>query len=194
MFKERFQEILEFTKSESPYSKANKGWINKDIFLEFGKSSSILSQQKEAAKVTLFWPPIKKLISNLLLIIIISSLIVLTTIKQSNVDFNITSITVALKNKLVQLENKESNLILEENDIIYSNLNSDIEENFPKEEINISMEELLTKEDSLKSEVNISKDQIDQLEEEIEDEKLEEIEIKNDISITSTKKSKSNFF
>ena len=191
MFKERLQEIFEFTKSESPYSKANKGWINQDIFLEFGKSSSILSKQKEAAKVTLFWPPIKKLISNLLLIIIISSIIVLNTIKQSHVDFNITSFTVALQNKLVQLENKESNLILDENDIIYSNLNSDIEENFPKEEINISMEELSTKEDSFKSEVNISKDQ---LEEEIEDEKLEEIEIKNDISITSTKKPKSNFF
>ena len=194
MIKERFQEILDFTKSESPYRKANKGWINKDIFLEFGKSSSTLSQQKEAAKVKLFWPPIQNLIYNLLIIIIISSIIVLTTIKQSKVDFNIASFTDALKNKLVQLENKESNFILEENEIIYSNLNSDIEENFPKEEINISMKELSTKEDSLKLEDNISKDQIDQLDDEIEDDKPKEIEIKNDISIISTKKPKSNFF
>ena len=194
MFKARLQEIFDFTKSESPYSKANKGWINQDIFLEFGKSSSTLSQQKESAKVTLFWPPIQKLISNLILIIIISSLIVLTTLKQSEVDFNISSFTGALKNKIVQLENKESNFILEENEIIDSNLNSEIEEKFPKEEINIYLEELSTKEDSLKSEDNISEDQIDQLEDEIEDEKSEEIEIKNDISITITKKSKSNFF
>ena len=78
MFKDRLQEILEFTKSESPYSKANKGWINQDIFLEFGKSSSALSKQKEAAKVTLLWPPIQRLIFNLLIVVIISSLIVLT--------------------------------------------------------------------------------------------------------------------
>ena len=62
MFKDRLQEILEFTKSESPYSKANKGWINQDIFLEFGKSSSALSQQKEAAKITFLWLPIQRLI------------------------------------------------------------------------------------------------------------------------------------
>ena len=190
MFKERFQEILEFTKSESPYSKANKGWINQDIFLEFGKSSSTLSKQQESAKITLLWPPIQRLIFNLLLIIIISSLIVLTTIKESKLDFNLGSFTVDLKNKIVQLQNKESNLILKENTIIDSNLTSEIVEDLPTEEINISMEELSNKEDSLKLEDNIVKDQISELEEE----KFEEKEIKNDISITTTKKSKSNFF
>ena len=58
------------------------------------------------------------------------------------------------------------------------------------EEINISPEDLSDKEDSLKSEDNIAKDQISEL----EAEQLEEIEIKNDVSITITKKSKSNFF
>ena len=33
MLKERIQEIFEFTNSESPYRKANKGWINEDIFM-----------------------------------------------------------------------------------------------------------------------------------------------------------------
>ena len=190
MFKERFQELLEFTKSESPYSKANKGWINQDIFLEFGKSSSILSKQKESAKVTLFWPPIQRLISNLLLIIILSSLIVLTTLRQSQFDFNLGTFTIALKNKLVQLQNKESNLIIEENKIIDSNFYSDVEGDVQTEAKNISMEELSTKEDSLKSEDNISKDKIYQLDEK----NLEKIEIKNDISTITTKKSKSNFF
>ena len=190
MFKERFQEILEFTKSESPYSKANKGWINQDIFLEFGKSSSTLSKQKEAAKITLLWAPIQRLIFNLLLIIIISSLIVLTTLKESKLNFNLESFTFSIKNKIVQLENKESNLILEENQIIDSNLNFEIQEDASKEEINISTNELSNIEESLKSEYNISKDQIS----EVEEEKLEEKEIKNDISIKSLKKSKSNFF
>ena len=190
MFKKRLQEILEFTKSESPYSKANKGWINQDIFLEFGKSSSALSKQKEAAKVTLLWPPIQRLISNLLIIIIISSIILLTTLKGSKLNFNLVSITVAFKDKLVQIDTKKSNLILVENQIDDINSNSESEEDLPTEEINISTEDLSDKEDSLKSEDNIAKDQISELEEE----QLEEIEIKNDISITITKKSKSNFF
>ena len=190
MFKERFQEILEFTKSESPYSKANKGWINQDIFLEFGKSSSALSKQKEAAKVTLLWPPIQRLISNLLIILIISSLIVLTTLKGAQLNFNLESFIVAFKNKLVQLDTKKSNLIIEETQVFDINFNSESEEDFSKEERNISPDELSDKEDSLKSEDNIAKDQISELEEE----ELEEVEIKNDISITSTKKSKSNFF
>ena len=125
MFKDRLQEILEFTKSESPYSKANKGWINQDIFLEFGKSSSALSKQKEAAKVTLLWPPIQRLISNLLIIIIISSLIVLSTLKGSQLNFNLGSLSVALKDKLVQIDTKKSNLISEENQIIDINFKSD---------------------------------------------------------------------
>jgi len=189
VLKERLKEILDFTKSESPYSKANKGWINQDIFLEFGKSSSTLSKQKEAAKVTLLWPPIQRLISNLLLIVIISSLIVLTTLKGSQLNFNLGSLTVAFKNKLVQIDTKKSNSIIEEIEIFDSNLNSEGEEDFPKEESNLSPDELSDKEDSLKSEDNIAKEQISEAEEQ-----LEELEIKNDISITSTKKSKSNFF
>ena len=190
MFKERLQELFEFTKSESPYSKANKGWINQDIFLEFGKSSSILSKQKEAAKVTLLWVPIQRLIFNLLLIIIISSLIVLTTIKVSQFNFNLSSVTMALKSKLVKLDNNKSNLILEEIEIIDSNLDSEIEEDFLKEETNISKEEIGNKEDSLNLDDNITNDQIS----EFEEEKSEEIEIKNDFQILSTKKSKSNLF
>ena len=190
MFKERLQEILEFTKSESPYSKANKGWINEDIFLEFGKSSSFLSKQKEAAKVTLLWPPLQRLISNLLIVIIISSLIILTTIKGSKLNYNLGSLTDALKDKFVQIDSKKSNILLEENQIIDINFNSESEEDFPKEEIKISSEDLSNKEDLLKLEDNISKDHISELGEE----KLEEIEIKNDVTIAITKKSKSNFF
>ena len=190
MFKARLQELFEFSKSESPYSKANKGWINQDIFLEFGKSSSALSKQKEAAKVTLLWPPIQRLISNLLIIVIISSLIVLSTLKGSQLNFNLGSLADTFKDKLVQKESKKSNLILEDNEIIDFNFNSETEEDFPKEEINILSDDLSDKEDLLKSEDDIEKDQISDLEEE----KLDEIEIKNDISITIPNKSKSNFF
>ena len=58
MLKERIQEVFEFTKSESPYRKANKGWINQDIFLDLNPSTDRYKQTSEAAKVTLFWSPL----------------------------------------------------------------------------------------------------------------------------------------
>ena len=189
MFKERLQEILEFTKSESPYSKANKGWINQDIFLEFGKSSSNLSKQKESAKVTLLWPPIQRLISNLLLIVIISSLIVITSLKESQLNFNLRSFTFALKNKLVQVDTKKLNLVFEEQNVD-NDFNSETEEDFPKQLGNLSNYQLSEDEDLLKLEDNIAKDKLIELEEQ----NMEELEIKKDKSITSVKKSKSNFF
>ena len=190
MLKERLQEIFEFTKSESPYSKANKGWINQDIFLEFGQSSSILSKQKEAAKITLLWAPIQRLISNLLLIIVLSSLLVLTTIKVSKLNFNLSSFTMAFKSKIVQLDSNESNLILEANEIIDSNLEAVSEKDFLKEVTNQRKDEFVNSEDSLNLYEIITEDQMSELDEE----KSEEIEIKNDFEILSNKKSKSNFF
>ena len=190
MFKERLQEILEFTKSESPYSKANKGWINQDIFLEFGKSYSTLSKQQEAAKITLLWPPIQRLISNLLLIIIISCLILLTTLKYSQLNFNLRSFAVESKNKLIQLDTKKSNSFLKEKQTMDSSFQSETEEDFNNEEINILKDELSDNEDSIKTDNNILKDPIIEL----DDAKVEELEIKNNLLITSSKKSKSNFF
>ena len=184
MFKERLQEILEFTKSESPYSKANKGWINQDIFLEFGKSSSTLSSKKEAAKVTLLWPPIQRLISNLFLTFIIASLFVFTTLKVSQLNFNLKSFTIAIKNKFVLLDTTKQNLIIEENQIIDSNFNSESQIKSSTEETNISAEELLDMDDSLKLQDSISKDQISESEQQEPEE----------LSIQNVRKSKSNFF
>ena len=190
MIKERLQEILEFTKSESPYRKANKGWINQDIFLEFGQSVSNLSKQKEAAKVTLLWPPIQRLLTNLLLTITISSLIVLISLKGSQLNFNLRSFFILFENKLVQVDVKESILVNEENQIIDNNFNSVAEENLPKEDSETLQDELAVNEDSFKLQDDIMKDQKIELEEE----KIDELEIQKDISITTNKKSKSNFF
>ncbi len=80
MLKERIHEVLEFTKSESPYRKANKGWINQDIFLDLSPSSDKVNQTNEDAKVTLFWSPINSLLSNIFLIIIAGSILVFTSV------------------------------------------------------------------------------------------------------------------
>ena len=91
MLKERIQEVFEFTQSESPYRKANKGWINQDIFLDLSPSTDTYKQTSEAAKVTLFWSPLKSLLSNIFLIIILGSLLVFTSVSfaKGRFDFNL---------------------------------------------------------------------------------------------------------
>jgi len=91
VLKERIQEILEFTKSESPYRKANKGWINQDIFLDLSPSPDQVKQKKEDAKVTLFWSPINRLLSNIFLIIIVCSILVFSSVSfaKGRFDFNL---------------------------------------------------------------------------------------------------------
>ena len=79
MLTERIQEILEFTKSESPYRKANKGWINQDVFLDLSPSADIAKQKSETAQITLFWSPIRSFLSNIFWIIVIGSTIVFTS-------------------------------------------------------------------------------------------------------------------
>ena len=119
MLKERLNEVFEFTKSESPYKKANKGWINKDIFLDLSPSTDIAKQTNEDAKVTLFWSPINSLLSNIFIVIIIGSILVFTSVSVSKgrFDFNlfnnsliIDSIKYQENNPLniIELENKNS--------------------------------------------------------------------------------------
>ena len=80
MLKERIQEVFEFSKSESPYRKANKGWINQDIFLDLSPSADKFNKNNEDAKLTLFWSPINSLLSNIFLIIILGSVLVFTSV------------------------------------------------------------------------------------------------------------------
>ena len=91
MLKERIQEVFEFTKSESPYQKANKGWINQDIFLDLSPSDDLYKQKNEAAKVTLFWSPINSLLSNIFIIVILCSILVFTSLSfaKGRFDFNL---------------------------------------------------------------------------------------------------------
>ena len=107
MLKDRLQEIFEFTKSESPYRKANKGWINQDIFLDLSPSVDTLKQKKEAAKVTLFWSPINNLLSNIFLIIIISSMLVFTSLSLSKGRFGFDSFNTSLISNIVKVEDNK---------------------------------------------------------------------------------------
>ncbi len=108
MLKERIQEIFEFTKSESPYRKANKGWINQDVFLDLSPSSDTFAQKNEAAKVTVFWSPINTLLSNIFIIIIISSLLVFTSISLVKGRFNFNLFNTSLIHDMVRIEDNNA--------------------------------------------------------------------------------------
>ena len=122
MLKERIQEVVEFTKSESPYRKANQGWINKDIFLDLNPSADTSKRINEAAKVTLFWTPINSLLSNIFLIFILGSILVFTSVSFSKGrlnfnSFNNSSIIESVKDpekkslNIVKLEDIDSSKI-----------------------------------------------------------------------------------
>ena len=150
MLKERIQEVFDFTKSESPYRKANKGWINQDIFLDLSSSADTFKQSNEAAKVTLFWSPINSLLSNIFLIIILCSILVFTSISfaKGRFDFNffnsasIIGIEEEKENKSLNISeykdidsiNSIDNKNLDKKDLDKSNKINSLDDDFIKED------------------------------------------------------------
>ena len=125
MLKERIQEIFEFTKSESPYRKANKGWINQDVFLDLRPSPETFAQKNEAAKLTVFWNPINSLLSNIFIIIIISSLLVFTSISLVKGRFNFNIFNTSLTHGIVKIEVNNALKTSDSNDLDSINLQNE---------------------------------------------------------------------
>ena len=110
MLKERIQEISDFTKFESPYRKANKGWITQDVFLDLSPSSETFKQKDEAAKVILLWSPIKNLLSNIFLILLLGSLLVFTSLSFAKGKFNLNLFNISEVKYISKIDyNKASN-------------------------------------------------------------------------------------
>ena len=183
MLKERIQEVFEFTKSESPYRKANKGWINQDMFLDLSPTPDTNKQTNETANVTLFWSPINILLSNIFIIIVICSILVFTSISFSKgrFNFNLSSKSVLTGNIKVE-ENKDLNI----------SLINDIGSTNPKNKQNIETQDLdkinpldndLIKVDEKKINQKIDK----------QDSLIKENQTNTDIKILQNKKPKSNF-
>ncbi len=116
MLKERIQEVLEFTKSESPYRKANKGWINQDIFLDLSPHVDTYKQKNEAAKVTLFWSPLNSLLSNIFLIIILGSILVFTSLSFAKGRFNFSLFNNSEINDIIKVDKNKASDISSVND------------------------------------------------------------------------------
>jgi len=186
VLKERIQEIFDFTKSESPYRKANKGWINKDIFLDLSPSSDTFKQKQEAAKVTLFWSPINNLLSNIFLILFISSILVFTSLSFSKGRFDLNLFNTSMINNKVEVK---ENIVLKTSELKDSDsLNSKIEQNFN------------TDDEDKKNRINSVDDNQSNLDQKVITNKIDkqqvrtkDIEAHKDIKDLKNKKSKSNF-
>ena len=186
MLKERIQEIFEFTKSESPYRKANKGWINKDIFLDLNPSADTVKQTNEAAKVTLFWSPINSLLSNIFLIIILGSILVFTSVSfaRGRFDFNLFNNPEIIG--IMKIEENKSLNISREKDV--GSINLTIQQNLDTKDLDELNKINSLDDDLMKEDQKIINKKIDK-----QDTLIKESESNKDIKIVQNKKSKSNF-
>ena len=186
MLKERIQEVFDFTKSESPYRKANKGWINQDIFLDFSPSADKVNQTNEDAKFTLFWSPINRLLSNIFIIIILGTLLVFTSVffAKGRFDFNFFSNSPILDIVEVEENNSLDIVLLEDIDSNNSVTQKNLEtKDFDKSNKISSLDDDLKEEDE-----KIITKKIDK-----EDTLIKESETNKDIKILQNKKPKTNF-
>ena len=177
MIKERLQEIVDFTKSESPYRKANKGWINQDIFLEFGKSSSNKQNEKEFANVTLLWSPVYKIIINIIVVIFLASALVLGAITMTKNAFYISLFNTSSQIDLVQVDQEKIVLNSEDDSLLEDNSTSIVKEDLNKEKTDLSKEKSLLTDLSL----------------EVKGENGKDIKNNENKKVTKTSKPKSNF-
>ncbi len=186
MLKERIQEVFDFTKSESPYRKANKGWINQDIFLDLSPSLDTYKQTNEAAKVTLFWSPLNSLFSNIFLIIILGSILVFTSVSFAKGRFYFNLFDNSEINDIIKVDqNKSPDItaledINSKNSIIENNL--EIKDSGKSTKINLLDDDLNEKNEKI---INIKIDE--------EDTSINEKESNKDIQFLQNKKPKSNF-
>ena len=186
MLKERIQEVFEFTKSESPYRKANKGWINQDIFLDLSPSADTYKQKNESAKVTLFWSPINSLLSNIFLIIILGSILVFISVSFAKGRFDFTLINNSEINDIIKVDQNKAPDISSLKDI--DSTNSTIQENIEIKELDKS-----TKISSLDDDLNKADDKTINKKIDKQDSSIKESERNKDIKILQNKKPKSNF-
>ena len=186
MLKERIQEILEFTKSESPYRKANKGWINQDIFLDLSPSSSTFEEKKESAKVTVFWSPINTLLSNIFLIIILSSILVFTSLSLAKGRLNFNFFNTSLSQDIIKFEDNKVVKVTDVKDLGFEN--SENEQNLGINELGKINSINSVDENQINSDLKITTTETKKQESLIKD-KGTNLGIKN----LENKKSKSNF-
>ena len=65
MVKDRLNELVDFATKESPYRSATKGWLNEDLFIQWGSDpkENSLNKGTELINFSLFWDPLSRILS-----------------------------------------------------------------------------------------------------------------------------------
>ena len=95
MLGERIKELVDFATSESPYRSANKGWINDDVYLQWGSSSvqATNAEGGELADVSIFWKPINELLLILFAVVFLATTFVFTGVSISHGKLNLSAVS-----------------------------------------------------------------------------------------------------
>ena len=186
MLNERIKEVFEFTKSESPYRKANKGWINKDIFLDLNPSSDTLKKTNEVAKVKLFWSPINGLLSNFFVVIVLCSILVFTSLSIAKGKFDLGLLNRFESNDIISFGGNKDSIISRSNDLDpiseLSQQNMDIEDLDKADQTDSLFDDLTNENQDLINEKFDKKNS-----------STEDIDINKNVKILQNKIQKSNF-
>ena len=85
MVRERIKELIDFATTESPYRDANKGWLNEDVYLQWGTAPEEKTKSGvELANVSVFWNPINQLAAILLAVVLLASSFVFVAVSLSH--------------------------------------------------------------------------------------------------------------
>ncbi len=115
MVRERIKEIVDFVSSESPYNAANKGWLNEDVYIQWGKSTTKNNNSaNEMVNVSVFWNPIQLLISIVFGVLLISTIFVFSVVSFSNGRFDISTLIPLKAPEAIQKVNESVLEIIEE--------------------------------------------------------------------------------
>ena len=105
MVRERIEEVVEFATGESPYRNANKGWINKDVFIQWGAIPNQAQKEgDELLDVFVFWGPIKRFLTILFAVVLFASFFVFTAVSfsQDKLRFSLKPASISLEGIRVQ--------------------------------------------------------------------------------------------
>ena len=136
MVRERLKEVVDFATSESPYRNANKGWINDDVYLQWGGTiDKADSGNEELLDVSIFWEPVKKLVLILFLVIAIASMLVFGSVSFSKGRFDFSFISSSFGDEVLKNQSSDKTTIV---------LKDELEENLSKElvEDKVQLQEL----------------------------------------------------
>ena len=119
MVRERIKELIDFATTESPYRDANKGWLNDDVYLQWGTAPEQKTKSGvELANVSVFWNPINQLAAILLAVVLLASSFVFVAVSLSHGKVQISPfLAKESSQQVVVLETQVESQDSEKNDI-----------------------------------------------------------------------------